>query len=101
MHLGKKSYISTRTVFILSTTCFSIILMYLLERLLKIEISILSLGYIVAIYILVRHFEYLNMFNMSTNIINTIENLKEYGYIVFDNELRFISTNNMIWNDIF
>ena len=92
----KKSYVSSRTVLMLSFTSFSIISIYLLERILKIEISILSLGYLVGISLLVRHYDYLNMYNMSSNIVNTIEKMREYGYVVFDTKYRYISTNDMI-----
>ena len=34
------------------------------------------------------------MINMSYNVVATMEKIKEYGYIVFDNKYRYISAND-------
>lgn len=92
----KRHYISFRIVTILSITCFSIIIMYILERAIGLKISFLSVGYLIGIYLLIRHFNYLNMYDMSSNIITTVDKMKEYGYIVFDNNYCYINANTMI-----
>lgn len=78
----------------LSITCFSVIIMYILERLLHINVSLLSVGYLIGILLLIKYFERVNMFDMSSNVVATMEKIKEYGYIVFDNKYRYISAND-------
>lgn len=92
----KRHYISFRIVTIMSVTCLSIIVTYILERALGLRISLLSVGYLIGIYLLIREFNYLNMYDMSSNIVTTVEKMKEYGYIVFDNHYNYINANTMI-----
>lgn len=96
----KRHYISFRIVTIMSVTCLSIIIFYILERALELRISLLSIGYLIGIYLLIREFDYLNMYDMSSNIVTTVEKMKEYGYMVFDDNYRYINANAMI-RDIF
>lgn len=92
----KRHYISFRIVTTLSVTCFSIIIIYIIERAFKLRISLLSIGYLLGIYFLIIYFNYLNMYDMSSNIVTTVDKIKEYGYIVFDNHYRYINANDMI-----
>ncbi len=96
MAFQKRHYISFRIVTTMSVTCLAIIIIYILERLTGLTISLLSVGYLIGIYMLIRQFNYLNMYDMSSNIIATVDKMKEYGYIVFDDKYRFISANPMI-----
>lgn len=92
----KRRYVSFRIVTTVSLTCFSIFFIYFIERAMGIKISILSVGYLIGLFFLIRYFNYLNMYDMSSNIITTVEKMKEYGYIVFDNKYGFINANTMI-----
>jgi len=94
----KRHYISFRIVATVSLTCFSIAFIYLVERAMGIEISILAVGYLIGLFLLIKYFNYLNMYDMSSNVITTVEKMKEYGYIVFDNKFAFINANTMIRN---
>lgn len=94
--IKKRQYISFRIVTTMTVTCFSIIIIYILERVMGLKISFLSIGYLVGIYFLIRQFNYLNMYDMSSNIVTTVDKMKEYGYIVFDNNYRYIKANSMI-----
>ena len=68
--------------------------MYILERSLHINVSFLSVGYLIGISRLIKYFERVNMFDMSSNVVASMEKIKEYGYIVFDNKYRYISAND-------
>lgn len=92
----KRHYISFRIVTTVSLTCFSVIFIYILERALGMKISILAVGYLIGLFFLIKYFDYLNMYDMSSNVITTVEKMKEYGYIVFDNKYSFINANAMI-----
>lgn len=92
----KRHHISFRIVTTMSVTCFSIFVVYIMERVLGLKISLLSIGYLIGIYCLIKQFNYLNMYDMSSNIVTTVDKIKEYGYIVFDNHYRYINANAMI-----
>lgn len=92
----KRHYISFRIVTVTSVTCLSVIVIYIIERASGIRISLLSIGYLIGIYLLIRQFNYLNMYDMSSNIVTTVDKMKEYGYIVFDNDYQYVNANTMI-----
>lgn len=92
----KRHYISFRIVVTIGITCLAIIITYILERTLGLKVSILSVGYLIGIYLLIRWFNYINMYDMSSNIVTTVEKMKEYGYIVFDKNYCYINANAMI-----
>lgn len=94
--LRKRNHISLRTVLTVSVTGFAVILMYILERVTGSNVSFLAVGYLIGIVLLTKYFERINMYDMSNNIVNSIERMKEYGYIVFDNKYRYISANNYL-----
>lgn len=92
----KRHYISFRIVTTVSLTCFSVICIYIIERAVGMKVSILAIGYLIGLFLLIKYFDYLNMYDMSSNVITTVEKLKEYGYIVFDDKYCFINANAVI-----
>jgi len=94
--LKNRKRISSRTIIAICGTSFSIFFVYLLERIVKSNVSFLSLGYLVGIVLLHKYFERLNMYDMSANIYYSIENMNEYGYIAFDNKCRYVNANHRI-----
>lgn len=91
-----RNHISFRLVLTLSTCCFLIIALYIFERIVKSDISIMSIGYLVGVSLLINYFDRINMYDMSSNLVNNIDKLKEYGYIVFDDKYRYITANNYL-----
>lgn len=96
LSLKNKTKVSYKTILVIGSLCLGIIVVYILERLMKTSISYLSTGYLFGIILLTRHFEHVNMYDISTNIVNSIEKMKEYGYIVLDKNKRFVSANDYI-----
>ena len=94
----RRRYISFRIVIIVSVTCFSIIFLYIIERVMEMKISVLAVGYLIGLFLLIKYFNHLNMYDMSSNVVTTVEKMKEYGYIVFDNKYDFINANTVIRN---
>lgn len=94
--IRKRHYISFRIVATMGITCFAIFITYILERILDLKVSVLSIGYLIGIYLLIRWFNYINMYDMSSNVVTTVEKMKEYGYIVFDNNYCYVNANSMI-----
>lgn len=92
----KRKQLPFRVVVTMSVTCFSVILMYILERAIGSNISFLTVGYLIGIALLTKYYERINIYDMSSNVVNTIEKMKEYGYIVFDDKFRYISANDYL-----
>ena len=96
--LGRLCDVKIPRVLSVILICFSIIFMYVFERVLDIKVSIMPVGYLIGITLLINYFDRLNMYDMSANIVATIEKMNDYGYIVFDNKYRFISANQYLKN---
>jgi len=92
----RRHQISFRTVGTICVMGVSIIFMYILERIIGSNVSFLAVGYLIAIAMFIRQFEYINMYDISANISNVVERLKDYGYISFDCKYRYINSNGFI-----
>lgn len=93
--LKSRKQISFRTVITISITSFSIMFLYILERSTGTKISFLAIGYLIGIAIVIKYFERINMYDMSSNIVSSIEKINEYGYIVFDDKYRYVNSNSL------
>ena len=93
--LKSRKQISFRTVITISITSFSIMFLYILERATGTKISFLAIGYLIGIAIVIKYFERINMYDMSSNIVSYIEKINEYGYMVFDDKYRYVNSNSL------
>ncbi len=91
--IKRRKSLSFRIVVTLCVSCFAIIFMYILERVIKSHISFLSVGYLIGIAFLINYFDRVNIYDMSSNIISAVEKMSEYGYIVFDDKYRYVNAN--------
>lgn len=98
--LYHRQSISVHAVTVISIAGFSVIGLYIVEKIIDTNINLRSVGFLFAITIVIKHFERLNMYDMSANIVSSVEKMKEYGYIVFDDKTRYVSSNDYI-KDIF
>jgi len=94
--IWKRKEIPTRTVVCMGGLCLAVFLTYLLERVLDSKVSYVPIGYLIGMVLLMRYFGRINMYDMSTNILSSIEKMEEYGYIVIDNKCRYISANDNV-----
>lgn len=87
------------SVHAVAATCIaglSVIVLYIAEKIFSTNISLHTIGYFFAISIMILHFERLNKYDMSANIASSVEKMKEYGYLVFDEKLKFVNANEYI-----
>lgn len=91
--IKKRKEIPTQTVVTMSFLCAAVFLTYIFERLVGSEVSYLPIGYIIGMVLLIRYFDRINMYDMSANILSSVEKMQEYGYVVIDNKGRYISAN--------
>lgn len=92
----KRKQIPARTVVTMSGVSFAVFAMYLLERIFKLNISFLTIGYLVGIILLLIYYDRVDMYDMAHNVFSSVERIKEYGYIAFDNKQRFVNANQLI-----
>lgn len=88
--------ISIRLVMTISVVGSGIMLTYILERIFKTNISYLSIGYLIAIIFLNKYFERVKMYDMTSNVSGALQRMKDYGYLVFDNEFCYVNSNDII-----
>lgn len=93
--LKSRKQISFRTVMTISITSLSVMIMYILEIATSSKISFLAIGYLIGIAIVIKYFERINMYDMSSNIVSSIEKINEYGYLVFDDKYRYVNSNHL------
>lgn len=86
--------VSIRTVSIISIMGFAVMLTYLIERIIKSNISYLSVGYLIAAINMVFLLEKVNIYDLSSNLNDTMDRLRNYGYIEFDRKMHYISANS-------
>ena len=90
----QRKQISFRTVTTMSITCLAIIFLYIWEKVTDSTISFLTIGYLIGIVLLTKYYDRINMYDMTTNIVSSIEKMNEYGYIVFDDKYRYVNAND-------
>ena len=92
----KYKEVSLRTITPIVLLALVIMVSYVFERVLDTRVSYLSVGYLVGMLLLIRYIDYVNMYDMPTNIANCIESKDENGYIQFDSKFRCAGYNNRI-----
>ncbi len=88
--------ISIRLVMTISVVGSAVMLTYILERVLKTNISFLSIGYLIGIVFMNKYFERVKMYDMTSNVSGALQRVKDYGYLVFDSEYCFVNANDVI-----
>ena len=94
--IKKRKEIPTRTVVFMSILCAAVFLTYVIERLVGAKVSYFPVGSLIGMTLLIRYFDRINMYDMSANILSSVEKMQEYGYIVIDNKCRYVSANETV-----
>lgn len=94
--LKRRNQISFQIVMTTASIAFVVAFLYIFEKVISSHISLWPIGYLYGTIMLMKHYERINMYDMSANIANSIERMKEYGYIVFDKKYRYICANEYI-----
>ena len=67
--IRRRNEISFRAVTSIGVTGFAIIAMYIIERVIGSNISFMAVGYLIGIALIIKYFERINMYDMSSNIV--------------------------------
>lgn len=88
--------VSTRTVVSMSLVGVMVIVTYIIEKMMNSIINYDSVAYMIASLFMMRVFDHVNKYDMSINIMRTVQNMEGYGYIELDLKYRFIDANQYI-----
>lgn len=92
----KRKTVAFKAVLTIGGLGFGIILIYFLTKIFKSTFDWTCIGYLIAIIAITNLFKKINMYDMSTNIANSVAQASESGYIVFDKKKRFVNANEYI-----
>ncbi len=94
-HLAKKRAVSKRKLWILSLMVIFNILIFLVGRMIHPDIEIIAALYVVDGWIFLYLQKKNMMYNLEDSIASTIQQQEVYGYIIFDNELKYMGCNKV------
>lgn len=82
-----------RTVVVVFTFVMFAVVLYFVVRCTHSKVSYVSIIYLAAEMILIRISDRMNMYDMTTNIADSVERMKRYGYIEFDSSYHLVAYN--------
>lgn len=94
--LRKRKEISIRTVISIVILSVVVAASYIIEKVTKSHISIISVGYLMATIFFMHMVSRINMYDLPSNVANTLDSMKEYGYVEFDSKYRVTGYNERI-----
>jgi len=92
----KRKKIAVRTTMTISLLGFSVFFMYILEQVIESNLSFLTFGYLIGIMFLIRYYERLKLYDMSSNIASAIENRNNYAYLMLDDKFLYVNSNSLM-----
>ena len=91
----RKNKTSWKTMTLLTIILIMNAVGYLLERMLKLQIEIVPVTYLLTELILLVIYQRIDMYDMTSNVLRAWDRMKEYAYIVVDKKLNFIGASTL------
>lgn len=91
----QKTKVSYKTVLILGTLILLSSVVYIVERKLHSVVDWMPIIYDIDIFITNIMLTRVDMYDMSTNVMNAWKKMEEYGYITFDRKKRYMGCNSL------
>ena len=85
--------VSYKTIIILGILVAFNILTYLFERMLGFDVELMPLSYLISELLILIRLRSINLYDMSSNVMNVIKRRSEYGYFTFTTDLKFVGYN--------
>ncbi len=89
----KKKEVSLRVILIIGATGVAVLSMYTIEKLLHLSLALAPFGYLLGLGLISKYYARINMYDLSSNLAVSMEKIKDYGYLIFDNQYRFFYAN--------
>ena len=97
-HLIKRRAVSQNKLWILSGMIILNIVIFIIGRMIHPDFEFMPVLYVVDGWIFLYLQRKNMMYNLEDSIASTIKNQDVYGYIIFDNDLRYMGCNNVAQN---
>ena len=94
--LVNRNRIALLTTVTISSLGFVVFFMYAMEQISDSQLSFLTVGYLVGIMFLTRYYERLKIYDMSSNIVSSVENRNNYAYLMLDDKYRYVNANPLM-----
>lgn len=91
----KRKDVSIRVILTIGATGIAVISMYILEKLLNLNIALAPFGYLFGLGLISKYYARINMYDLSSNLTVSMEKMKDYGYLIFDNQYRYFYANTL------
>ncbi len=91
----KRQEVSIRVILTIGATGVAVISMYILEKLLNLNVALVPFGYVLGLGLISKYYARINMYDLSSNLAVSMEKMKDYGYLIFDNQYRYFNSNNL------
>ena len=93
--IRNKDQVSTPVIITIGGTAVSVFSMYILEKVLDANIAMASLGYLLGLGMIAKHYTRISMYDLSSNLAVSMEKMQDYGYLIFDSQYRFFRANEL------
>lgn len=91
----KRKEVSIRVILTIGVTGVAVITMYVLEKFLNLNVALAPFGYLLGLGLISKYYARINMYDLSSNLAVSMEKMKDYGYLIFDNQYRYFYANTL------
>ncbi|MCF0127812.1 MAG: HD domain-containing protein [Pseudobutyrivibrio sp.] len=91
----RRNKVSYKTTLLLFIVMLAVSSAYIFERKLGLYVELLPLAYDFMMVIMIMILGKMKLYDMTTNVLNVWNKMEEYGYIVFDQNKRYMSCNRL------
>lgn len=85
--------VSHKTVASICMFGIAVFATYLIGAAIQLSFDLVSVAYLFLSFFMLSFFERIDMYDMSSSIISTVDRIQEYAYIVFDLRNRYVNAN--------
>ena len=91
--IRKSNEVSLQVILTIGTTGVAVISMYILEKILHLNVALAPLGYLLGLGLITKYYARINMYDLSSNLAVSMEKMEDYAYLIFDNQYRYFYAN--------
>ena len=91
----RKTLVSYKTTILFFLFLSINVLIYVFNRLFRIEFEFNCIGYLITEIIILVIYNRMDMYDMSYNVMRSWEKMEEYAYIVFDKKKKYLGSNDL------
>lgn len=93
--IRKRKEVSIQVILTIGATGVAVISMYVLEKILHLHVALVPFAYLLGLGLISKYYARINMYDLSSNLAVSMEKMKDYGYLIFDNQYRYFHANTL------